>query len=145
MTVEHTAGGRDLLITAMATGFGALSPYIVDRLGTIPGITAPRAHLVTRSCTEGSEWRLTNLSRSQQEALTASRRSALGDSQHLPEHAELVTAIGENGRMSLSELAEVLGISVNTASLPAEPAAGVRPAGDPLRPDPLTVPAHRSP
>ncbi|MFJ4902067.1 MULTISPECIES: Lrp/AsnC family transcriptional regulator [unclassified Streptomyces] len=116
VTVEHAAGGRDLLITAMATGFGALSRYIVDRLGTIPGITATRAHLVTRSYTEGSVWRLTSLNRSQQEALAASRRSALGGSQQSPEYAELVTAIGENGRMSLSELAETLGVSVNTAS-----------------------------
>ncbi|MFD8687380.1 Lrp/AsnC family transcriptional regulator [Streptomyces sp. NPDC059651] len=116
MTVEHAAGGRDLLITAMATGFGALSGSIVDRLGTIPGIVATRAHLVTRSYTEGSVWRLTSLGRSQQEVLAASRRSALGDAQHLPEYAELVTAMGENGRMSLSELADALGISVNTAS-----------------------------
>ncbi|MEE1793495.1 Lrp/AsnC family transcriptional regulator [Streptomyces sp. BE308] len=116
VTVEHAAGGRDLLITAMATSFGALSRYIVDRLGTIPGIIATRAHLVTRSYTEGSVWRLTSLSRSQQEVLAASRRAAAGSSNELPEYADLVTAIGENGRISLSELADQLGISVNTAS-----------------------------
>ncbi|WP_123528593.1 hypothetical protein [Streptomyces sp. 840.1] len=81
--MKHTAGGRDLRISAMATGFGALSRCIVDRLGTIPGITATRAHLVTRSHTEGSVWRLTSLNRSRQEAPSASRRSALGGSQHL--------------------------------------------------------------
>ncbi|MEU6017993.1 Lrp/AsnC family transcriptional regulator [Streptomyces sp. NPDC047515] len=116
VTVEHAAGGRDLLITAMATTFGALSRYIVDRLGSISGITATRAHLITRSYTEGSVWRLTSLSRSQQEALAVSRRAAAGGPQQLPAYAQLVTAIGENGRMSLSELAELLDISVNTAS-----------------------------
>ncbi|MER5495279.1 Lrp/AsnC family transcriptional regulator [Streptomyces sp. NPDC002490] len=115
-TVEHTAGGRDLLITVMAADFGSLSAYVVDRLGNVPGIAASRTHLMTRAYTDGSHWRLRSLTRSQQDALTASRRAATGASGPLSSHRELVIAMGEDARTPVGELAARLGVSVNTAS-----------------------------
>ncbi|MEV0319731.1 Lrp/AsnC family transcriptional regulator [Streptomyces sp. NPDC050658] len=115
-TVEHAAGGRDLLITVMAPDFAALSGYVVDRLGKVPGITSTRAHLITGSYTEGSFWRLRSLTRAQQESLAAARRGTGGlPAPGLAEHRELILALGENGRLSLSEVAARLGVSVNTA------------------------------
>ncbi|MFI9774213.1 winged helix-turn-helix transcriptional regulator [Streptomyces sp. NPDC051956] len=116
VTVEHTAGGRDLLVTVMTPDFSALSAYIVDTLGAVPGVTSSRAHLITRSYTEGSIWRLRSLTRTQQEALAASRRSAGGAAPYLADHRALVTALGEDGRLPVGELATRLGVSVNTAS-----------------------------
>lgn len=71
VTVEHTSGGRDLLVTVLATDFAALSRYVVDRLGDVPGVTSTRAHPATRVYTEGSRWRLRSLSRPQRDALAA--------------------------------------------------------------------------
>ncbi|MFB8268079.1 MULTISPECIES: Lrp/AsnC family transcriptional regulator [unclassified Streptomyces] len=116
VTVEHTAGGRDLLVTVMTPDFSTLSAYIVDTLGAVPGVTSSRAHLITRSYTEGSIWRLRSLTRTQQEALAASRRSAGGAAPYLADHRALVTALGEDGRLPVGELAARLGVSVNTAS-----------------------------
>jgi DNA-binding Lrp family transcriptional regulator len=74
-TVELTAGGRDLLITAVAGDFTALTSFILDRVGTLPGVTTTRAHLVTgNGYAEGSTWRLRSLARAQTEVLAASRR-----------------------------------------------------------------------
>ncbi|MFB6782749.1 Lrp/AsnC family transcriptional regulator [Streptomyces sp. NPDC056352] len=117
VTVEHAAGGRDLLITVMVSDFGALSAYIVDRLGSIPGVTSTRAHLMTRNYAEGSVWRLRSLTRSQQELLVASRRAAKGGQfDPLEQHRELLHALGENGRVSMSDLATRLGVSISTVS-----------------------------
>ncbi|MEV0112982.1 Lrp/AsnC family transcriptional regulator [Streptomyces sp. NPDC050844] len=77
VTVEHAAGGRDLL--------------------------------------EGSIWRLRSLTRAQQEALSAVRKSAGTPRAELAGHRDLIVALGENGRLSLSELAARLGVSVDTA------------------------------
>ncbi|WP_171171962.1 Lrp/AsnC family transcriptional regulator [Streptomyces sp. I05A-00742] len=114
ITVEHAAGGRDLLVMVMTRDFDALSRYIVDRLGTVPGITSTRAHLVTRSYTEGSAWRLRSLTRAQQETLTAPHRPAQAVAVDLFEHRDLIRALGEDGRISLSALAARLDVSLNT-------------------------------
>lgn len=117
ITVEHTAGGRDLLITVLAADFGGLSRYIVDRLGDLPGVASSRAHLMTRNYAEGRAWRLRSLTRSQQELLSDARREAVGGQPAPKEgHRELLRALGENGRISMSDLADRLGVSVNTAS-----------------------------
>lgn len=115
VTVEHAAGGRDLLVMVMTRNFGDLSRYIVDRLGAVPGITSTRAHLVTSGYTEGSSWRLRSLTRAQQELLAGARRPAQGAPVDLLEHRDLIRAMGEDGRISLSALATRLDVSLNTA------------------------------
>jgi DNA-binding Lrp family transcriptional regulator len=116
VSIEHTAGGRDLLVTVVAADFASLSHYVVDRIGGVAGITASRTHLTTRIYTDGSHWRLRSLTRTQQEALTASRNAAKGAVAPVGGQRELVIAMGEDARAPVSELATRLGVSVNTAS-----------------------------
>ncbi|MGC0420391.1 Lrp/AsnC family transcriptional regulator [Embleya sp. AB8] len=119
ITVEHTAGGRDLLLTLMAPSFADLSAYILERLSVLPGIRATRSHLTTRSYTEGSSWRLRSLDPAQQHTVGDSRRPApspgTAGTVDALEHRDLILALGEDGRMSLTDLAAAIGTSVNTA------------------------------
>ncbi|MFB7336969.1 Lrp/AsnC family transcriptional regulator [Streptomyces adustus] len=117
-TIELAAGGRDLLVTALAGDFGSLSSFILDRIGVLPGVTATRAHLVTGGLyVEGSSWRLRSLARSQSQSLTSARRPLAVREETASQAArELVLALAEDGRLPLTELAARLGVSLNTAS-----------------------------
>uniref|UniRef100_A0AAU1M309 Lrp/AsnC family transcriptional regulator n=1 Tax=Streptomyces sp. NBC_00148 TaxID=2903626 RepID=A0AAU1M309_9ACTN len=117
-TVELTAGGRDLLVTVIARDYTSLTTFVLDRIGVLPGVTSTRAHLVTGSAyAEGSAWRLRSLTRAQQKALADSRSSARDQGgTPLGNHRALMLALGEDGRASLSDLAAVLDVSVNTVS-----------------------------
>lgn len=117
-TIELTAGGRDLLVTAIAGDYASLTTFVLDRIGVLPGVTSTRAHLVTGSAyAEGSAWRLRSLTRVQQKALVDPRRSGRDPVGPSPaQHRALVLALGEDGRTSLTDLAAGLGVSVNTAS-----------------------------
>ncbi|MCZ0971168.1 Lrp/AsnC family transcriptional regulator [Streptomyces albulus] len=69
-TVEHMAGGRDLLITVFVPGLGELSALLLGTIATLPGVTATRAGSPPALYGEGSWWRL--------RALTAARASSCG-------------------------------------------------------------------
>ncbi|MFJ4840657.1 Lrp/AsnC family transcriptional regulator [Streptomyces sp. NPDC088746] len=117
-TVELTAGGRDLLVTAIARDYASLTSFVLDRVGVLPGVTSTRAHLVTGGAyAEGSAWRLRSLTPAQKKALTGSRRSTR-DQGGTPSgnHRALMLALGEDGRASLTDLAAGLDVSVNTVS-----------------------------
>ncbi|NUU24864.1 MAG: Lrp/AsnC family transcriptional regulator [Streptomycetaceae bacterium] len=115
VTVEHTAGGRDLLATVLAPDFEVLSAYVVDRLGGMPGVMSTRTHLSTRGYAEGGRWRLGSLDREQRETISALARPRGAGPTDLAAHRDLVLALGPDGRLSLTDLAAALGVSVNTA------------------------------
>lgn len=116
VTVEHTAGGRDLIATVLAPDFETLAGYVVDRLGAMSDVTGTRMHLSTRGYTEGANWRLGSLDREQREAIGALALPRHAGSTDLAAHRELVLALGPDGRAPLTALAADLGVSVNTAS-----------------------------
>jgi DNA-binding Lrp family transcriptional regulator len=59
--LDDTSGSRDLLATLFVPDLAALSSYVVDSLGTIPGVRTVRTHVVNETLTEGGNWRLREL------------------------------------------------------------------------------------
>ncbi|NLU69339.1 Lrp/AsnC family transcriptional regulator [Streptomyces sp. HNM0574] len=124
VTVEHMAGGRDLLITIFTADLGSLSRLILERISRLPGVVATRAQLTTRVFGDGSRWRLRSLSEAQQRRLgeTAAparpARAAARPAEPFPPldpaSRALFPATSEDGRRSVARLAEVTGLSATT-------------------------------
>ncbi|MGW5646820.1 Lrp/AsnC family transcriptional regulator [Saccharopolyspora sp. NPDC003752] len=112
ITVEHMAGGRDLLITVMIRDLGALSELLSDRISPLPGVVRTRAALGTKVFTEGSSWRLRALTPSQQRRLARPTATDLPPATDLEERdRRLITALSRNGRATAVELGQETGLN----------------------------------
>jgi DNA-binding Lrp family transcriptional regulator len=116
VTVEHTTGSCDLLVTVWTTGLAELSDYLVGRLSRLPGVTATRTTMVTDVYAEGSSWRVGVLDAAARDRL---RRAALtrasGTGELRPVDRPLALALGRDGRVPYPELAAAAGITAATA------------------------------
>jgi DNA-binding Lrp family transcriptional regulator len=111
LSVDITAGGRDLLLTVAAVDLPTLGRYLLERLDRVPGVTGTRARIATRLHTEGSLWRLGVLpSTGPGTSLPAIRPAVLDEVDR-----ELMSALGVDGRASYAALAQATGISQPTA------------------------------
>jgi DNA-binding Lrp family transcriptional regulator len=112
LSVDITAGGRDLLLTVAAVDLVTLGRYLLERLDRVPGVTGTRARIATRLYAEGSTWRLGVLpsNGSAGSTLPATRPTVLDEVDR-----ELMSALGVDGRASYAALAQVAGISQPTA------------------------------
>jgi DNA-binding Lrp family transcriptional regulator len=112
LSVDITAGGRDLLVTVAAVDLPTLGSYLLERLDRVPGVTGTRARIATRLYAEGSTWRLGVLpsNGSTGAAMPSIRPAVLDDVDR-----ELMSALGEDGRASYAALAAGTGISQPTA------------------------------
>ncbi|CAM5626368.1 Lrp/AsnC family transcriptional regulator [Streptomyces tanashiensis] len=116
LTVEHTSGGRDLLLTVSTPTLPALSGYLLERLGALPGISATRTQLGTHVFTHATDWRLRALDPRQRAHITAERptRSPSTPQTLTTRDRLLVVRLGADGRTSLTDLAEELGVGITT-------------------------------
>lgn len=116
VTVEHTAGGHPLLVTAATAGPAALSDYVVDRVGVLAGVRAVRTRVVTEFFAEGGHWRLNVLNRAQRTALTEAVRRPRDTGVIRPGDRELLVELAADGRVGYSVVAARLGVSAATAA-----------------------------
>lgn len=123
VTVEHMAGGRDLLVTVFTPSIAELSELILERVSRLPGVVATRAQLASRMFGDGSRWRLRALSAAQQRQLqetgpvsAPAPRGADSGAVPLPDAADraLIPAVAADGRRSTAELAQHCGLSAST-------------------------------
>ena len=112
LSVDITAGGRDLLLTVAAVDLVTLGRYLLERLDRVPGVTGTRARIATRLYAEGSTWRLGVLppGAGAGATLPVTRPAVLDQVDR-----ELMSALGIDGRASYAALAQVTGISQPTA------------------------------
>lgn len=112
LSVDITAGGRDLLLTVAAVDLPTLGSYLLERLDRVPGVTGTRARIATRLFAEGSTWRLGVLppNGGNGVAMPAIRPAVLDEVDR-----DLMSALGEDGRASYAALATGTGISQPTA------------------------------
>jgi DNA-binding Lrp family transcriptional regulator len=112
LSVDITAGGRDLLVTVAAVDLVTLGRYLLERLDRVPGVTNTRARIATRLYAEGSTWRLGVLpsSAGAGSPLPVTRPAVLDEVDR-----ELMSALGVDGRASYAALAQATGISQPTA------------------------------
>jgi DNA-binding Lrp family transcriptional regulator len=114
-TVKLTSGARDLQVLAQAPDLDALSGYLLERIGHVPGVTNVRSHIVTRSAIEASRWREGALDPDQQRRLTAyaaDRAPHAGGLEAADQR--IVRALTIDGRMSFERLSEHAGLSAVT-------------------------------
>lgn len=115
LTVEHTSGSRDLLLTVSAYDLGALSRMVLH-LEKLSGIRSTRTHLVIRPYALGGDWQLRALDADQRGHLGAPGRR--GPSSLRPLDAtdrRMIAALFRDGRASLTDIAAELDCSVSTA------------------------------
>jgi len=116
LTIDLTAGGRDVLVTLMAEDDQALSSWVLERTRSLSRIRSMRTHLVTDFVTDARSWRLRALSTSEVSAVqaveprAATRRARLDAAQV----RKLMRELSQDGRASATHLAEHLGTSPRT-------------------------------
>ena len=111
LSIDITAGGRDLLLTVAAVDLPTLGRYLLERLDRVPGVTGTRARIATRLYAEGSLWRLGVLPAAGEVAPLPPTRTITLDTVD----RELMSALGADGRASYATLAQATGISQPTA------------------------------
>jgi DNA-binding Lrp family transcriptional regulator len=118
ISIDITAGARDLVVTVAASTQDALNRYILDRLNFLPHVHRVRSHLNITSYTRASQWRLRALDRAQ--AARLSMRPRTTDQSRLDGVLDncdwdIVTALNADGRATTTDLAVAVGVSTSTA------------------------------
>lgn len=113
--VIHTTGGRDLVLNVFLEDVTALSGFVLNELGPIPGVRKIRSQVVTQVHTDGSSWRLSSLDPAQCAAMWAPPHLRPGPAVPATDtDRRIVTALSADGRLPYTELAGQLSTSVNT-------------------------------
>ncbi|MEV0603830.1 Lrp/AsnC family transcriptional regulator [Streptomyces sp. NPDC050315] len=116
LTVEHTSGDRDLLLTVAVPDLATLSHSLLEAIGALTGVRALRSQLVTRVYAQGGDWRLRTLDAEQRAALTP---AAPGPGRRplrelTAQDRRLIVLLGMDGRTSLTRLSAELGVGIST-------------------------------
>lgn len=111
-TVDHTAGGRDLLVLVGAPDLTALGDYVIGRMRGLDGVRATRTHLLSSPFTDAGQWRLGALS--PEEAAAVGRTVPAPGAARLrvdPQLEEaLLTVLGRDGRATVATIARTLDV-----------------------------------
>jgi DNA-binding Lrp family transcriptional regulator len=132
-SVAVVTGGADLLLTVGAADPSGLTSYVLDRIGTLPGVLRTRTSLVERTVREGSRWHDGALDAAQREAIACPAHAPDGGadggpgsgadgtagpgrapSRQIIEDRSLLMVLGEDGRMPYAELAQRTGLPATT-------------------------------
>lgn len=110
-TIDHTAGGRDLLVIVGATDLEALSEYIMGRMRRLTGVRATRTLILASPFKDAGQWRLRSLSTDEVasvERTIATPPAARGQVEPQLEH-DLLQILGHDGRATVTTIARELG------------------------------------
>ncbi|MFI0350842.1 Lrp/AsnC family transcriptional regulator [Actinomadura sp. 9N407] len=110
LSVEMMSGRRDLVLTVGASDTAVLVEYVMDRVDRVPGVIGTRTSPVVRNFREGSRWRLDSLDPGQRTALDRLRGAASDGQLAGTNDRRLMLALGEDGRMTYSQLSERTGL-----------------------------------
>ena len=119
LSVELTAGGSDIFVTAAAVDLRALSRYLLNRVEMIPGITDTRTRISTHLYRDGSHWRLGALPRKDSSVTPGQSHSRDAARPQLLPHLQsvdraILVQLGLDGRSSYTRLAAAAKISEAT-------------------------------
>ncbi|MFI1523230.1 MULTISPECIES: Lrp/AsnC family transcriptional regulator [Kitasatospora] len=115
-SIELVTGDADLLLTVAAYDHAALTAYLLDRLGTVPGVLRTRTTLVERTVAEGSRFSNGALDAEQRRAIAApppGTARPVAD-RRVEEDLALIRALGADGRMPYAALAARTGLPATT-------------------------------
>lgn len=117
ITIDVTAGGRDLVVTVSVEGDDRFGEYLLDRVGAVRGVVSSRTHVFTTIASDASSWRLRTLGESELAALEAIPRAAGRHRAGLTgeEFDGVLAELAIDGRIRAVDLAERLDVSVDRA------------------------------
>src|SRR6478672_7064138 len=123
LSVEHTSGPRSLTILVEVRDLAFLSRFLLESVGTIPGVVATSSHAVTKVYSMGDHWQLHVLDASQRAVMMrapqprldglTSEQTDLARGYDAVER-QLILLLGEDGRMPAATLAARAGLSEST-------------------------------
>jgi DNA-binding Lrp family transcriptional regulator len=115
-TVQHSTGRYNVVINLKAARLDDLSAFVMNRVGSIPGVNSAVTHIQTTAYLDASSWELGALTASQRDRLMRAREGA-SDVRVARESAadgSIYRTLVHDGRISLSKLASEIGLSIST-------------------------------
>ncbi|MFJ4171703.1 Lrp/AsnC family transcriptional regulator [Paenarthrobacter sp. NPDC089714] len=113
ISIDQTAGGRDLVITVLCRSDPELSAFLVDRIPGVPGIRGTRTHRVITLVADAQRWRLRALGEEEVKTLERAAPLLSPAPSALPTDVEekLIRMLLVDGRASVADIAQWLNIS----------------------------------
>lgn len=113
LTIDLTAGGRDMIVTLICPDDAALSRYVLDRLSTVEGIRSMRTHRSIQEVADAQVWRLRSLSAGEVKALERTVPAPKEVLLRVPADIEegLTRILRNDARAPISRISAELGIS----------------------------------
>ncbi|SEJ05641.1 DNA-binding transcriptional regulator, Lrp family [Arthrobacter sp. yr096] len=117
LTIDQTAGGRDLVVTLLCSTDTDLGRFVLDRLPAVSGITSTRTHRGIRLLADAQRWRLRSLPEREIQQLEMSLPHAAAPQRGVSAAVEqgVVDILRIDARASLSRISEELGVSPSIA------------------------------
>ncbi|MFV9455085.1 Lrp/AsnC family transcriptional regulator [Rhodococcus sp. NM-2] len=117
ITIDLTTGGRDLLVTTAFEDHEQLSDYLLERMGSLDGISDMTTHVLTGIHTDARSWRLRALDSTEAAAVQQLAGSAPAPRRlraHPRDEAEILRELATDGRLPATEIASRLSLSVDS-------------------------------
>lgn len=123
LSVEHTSGPRSLTILVEVRDLAFLSRFLLESVGSIPGVVATSSHAVTKVYSMGDHWQLHVLDAAQRAVMLRAPRPRVdgltSDQTDLtrpydPVDRQITLLLGEDGRMPVATIASRAGLSEST-------------------------------
>ncbi|WP_115790209.1 Lrp/AsnC family transcriptional regulator [Arthrobacter silvisoli] len=113
LTIDLTAGGRDMVVTLVCRDDAELSRYVLDRLSTVEGIRSMRTHRSIQVVADAQVWRLRSLNAGEVKALERAVAQPKELLSRVPAEIEdgLLRILRADARASVSRISGELGIS----------------------------------
>jgi len=117
LSIDQTIGGRDLVVTLQCKTDADLARFVLDRLSTVAGVTGTRTHRAIRLLADAQLWRLRSLQEHETRQLESSVPLPVAAPRGISADIEdqLAGILRANGRASVAEISEALGISTTRA------------------------------
>ncbi|WP_285727678.1 Lrp/AsnC family transcriptional regulator [Psychromicrobium xiongbiense] len=114
LTIDLTAGGRDMLVTLFCRDDADLARYLLDRIPTVEGIQRLRTHRSIQLVVDAQVWRLRSLTTTEVRALEHAVPVARAAVRQVPPEIEhgMLALLREDGRASVASMSAALGISI---------------------------------
>jgi DNA-binding Lrp family transcriptional regulator len=112
LTIDLTAGGRDILLTLAVADAAALAVWTLERIRGVSGVRALRTHLVSESVRDARGWRMRALTAAEVAQIEATERREAAPVRLSSEQRQAIAAeLAFDGRVGTTEIAARLGMA----------------------------------
>ncbi|WP_222131341.1 Lrp/AsnC family transcriptional regulator [Pseudonocardia sp. C8] len=110
LTIDLTAGNRDLLVTLLCEGPDRIAGYVLDRVPALPRVRALRTQIITSAVSDARSWRVRALEPAEVAALEREPTSSRTVKVSRDLVATLQAVLMREPRISVAALAEEIGV-----------------------------------